>query len=84
MRTRLVIYALPSLAAAVAACSGGEQASAPMLAGPLADRLAAQSEAIAASVDLGDGCKALRQLGQLERASGRAIAAGRIDAALHT
>lgn len=84
MRIRLVIYALPSLAAAVAACSGGEQASAPMLAGPLADRLAAQSEAIAASVDLGDGCKALRQLSQLERASERAIAAGRIDGALHT
>ena len=55
-----------------------------MLAGPLAERLAAQSEAIAASVDLGDGCKALRQLRELERASERAIAAGRIDAALHS
>jgi hypothetical protein len=67
----------------VAAACGGEQASAPMLAGPLAERLAAQSDAIAASVDLGDGCKALRQLRELERASERAIAAQRIDAALH-
>ena len=84
MRTRFVIWALPGLAVVAAACSGGEQASAPMLAGPLAERLAAQSDAIAASVDLGDGCKALRQLRELERSSERAIAAGRIDAALRS
>jgi hypothetical protein len=77
-----VICVLPSLAAVAAACGGGEQASAPTLAEPLAERLAAQSEAVAASVDLGDGCTAQRQLGELERASERAIAAGRIDAAL--
>jgi hypothetical protein len=64
----------------LAACGGGGDArpEEPQIPRALAERLAAESEAIAAKLDAGDTCGAAQQADILENAVEQAIAAGDI------
>jgi hypothetical protein len=80
MRKTLLVAAL---ALAASAC-GGEDAAPPprpTLAPPVADRLAAQSEAIAEALDAGDVCTAAVRADELQDETLRAINAGQVPPA---
>jgi hypothetical protein len=77
--------ALILTAAALAGCGGAKQHAAPpqpKLPAALAQQLAAQSDAVAAKLDAGDGCGALAAAQSLQQLTIAAINAHRVPAAL--
>ena len=90
MRNDLRSTLLALACACAAACGGGGSAApsqqsaprGPLIAIPVADALAAQADAVAASLDAHHDCAARAQAGDLANAVDAAIAAGQIPAAL--
>ena len=80
---RQLTFAALALTLALAGCGGGTQTQTDSSAIPrsVADRLAAQSEAIVAAWDAGDTCGAATKADDLKDAAEQAIAAGEIPAA---
>jgi hypothetical protein len=68
----------------LAGCGGGSEqtSSEPVIPAPVADDLAGQSEAIAASLEGGDVCGAAQQADDLNKAVNDAVAKGQIPSAL--
>jgi len=80
---RPLALAALALVLALAGCGGATQRQTDSSAIPrsVADRLAAQSEAIVAAWDAGDTCGAATKADELKHAAEQAIAAGEIPAA---
>ena len=80
---RLVALASLALVLALAGCGGATTSQTESAAIPrsVADRLAAQSESIAAAWEAGDTCGAAQQADDLRHAADDAIAAGDVPAA---
>lgn len=71
------------LAGALAGCGGSsDESSAPTLRPPLAQDLAAQSEAVARQIEGGDPCHAAEQVSALEARVEEAIAGGHVPGPL--
>jgi hypothetical protein len=77
-----IAFAALALVLAIAGCGGtsGESESS-VISSSVANRLAAQSESIAAAWNAGDHCGAAKQADDLKHAADEAIAAGEIPAA---
>ncbi|MEX0817879.1 MAG: hypothetical protein WD027_10560 [Gaiellales bacterium] len=85
MSGRLATWlAAAGCAVALAGCGGGSEttSSEPSIPAPLADDLASQSDAIAASLESGDVCGAARQADALNDSVNDGVANGQIPRAL--
>jgi hypothetical protein len=81
-RMRLfVVLAGLALVLGASACGSGSGDTSSTIPSSVANRLAAQSESIAAALDAGDECEAAQQADDLRHAADEAIAKGSIPAA---
>ena len=67
---------------AASGCGGGGAAASPRLPHALGTQLAAQAEAVAASLGRGDECGAAGEAKRLQQMVAQAVAAGRVPAGL--